>query len=92
MWVRAVWFEGENEEEGVVPESWTNNGFLFWPPGVDAKKALDRMSDPTSTWRKFTLKKIKFKSGEYNPNPMYIMEMGIIKKRTEVLHFLKIEL
>ena len=63
MWVRAVWLEGGKEEEGVVPDSWTKDRHLFWPPGVNAKKWMDQQSAPQPTWRKFPLIKIKFKSG-----------------------------
>ncbi|XP_060599914.1 serine/arginine repetitive matrix protein 2-like [Ruditapes philippinarum] len=62
MWVRAVWMEGDREEEGVVPETWIKGGYLFWPPGVDARKAREKKISPQSTWRKFELIKIKCKS------------------------------
>jgi len=64
MWARAVWLEGEKEVEGVVPVAWIKDGAVYWPPGVDAKKALQKKSTPLISWRKFTLQKNKIKSGE----------------------------
>lgn len=63
MWVRAVWLEGECEEEGVIPLTWIIDGKVNWPPGVDASKAIREQAKPTTSWRKFVLKKIKISSG-----------------------------
>jgi hypothetical protein len=68
MWVRAVWMEGDRKEEGVVPETWIKGGYLFWPPGDDARKAREKKISPQSTWRKFELIKIKCKSGKQDNN------------------------
>lgn len=59
MWVRAVWKEGEMEEEGVIPDIWVQGKCVFWPPGVAAAKALRERWEPTERWRKFKLIKIK---------------------------------
>lgn len=32
-WKRAVWIEGNQEEEGVVPTSWIDGETLRWPFG-----------------------------------------------------------
>ena len=63
MWTRAVWIEKGEEQEGVVPATWVKNGQVYWPPGVDATKALQEKRDPTHSWRKFKLVKIKITSG-----------------------------
>jgi len=63
MYVRAVWLEGANEEEGVIPESWVGKDVIYWPPGANAKKAFEKCLLPASTWRQFPLIKIKFRSG-----------------------------
>jgi len=66
MWVRAVWIEGDREEEGVVPDAWVKDGYIYWPPGVDASKAMETKAQPACSWRKFVLSKIKNKSGKYS--------------------------
>lgn len=67
MWKRAVWMEGRKEEEGTVPSTWINEGcrVLYWPPKVNAQKALTNRADPDpKTWRRFELVKIKLNSGK----------------------------
>ena len=64
MWVRAVWEEPRGQQEGVIPKAWIKNKFVHWPPGVDATKAMSEMREPTTSWRKFPLCKIKILSGE----------------------------
>jgi len=39
-WTRAVWIEGNQEEESVVPTSWIDGKTLRWPIGCSATKAL----------------------------------------------------
>ena len=39
MWVRAVWIEGEREEEGVIPEVWIENKTVRWPDGINVLRA-----------------------------------------------------
>ena len=63
MWTRAVWEEAEREEEGVIPDIWVKDGVVYWPPGVDATKAMKEQREPTSSWRKFKLVKTKITSG-----------------------------
>jgi len=29
MWVRAVRIEGDREEEGVVPDAWVKDGYIY---------------------------------------------------------------
>lgn len=63
MWSRAVWLERDQEEEGVIPSSWIQEGMVMWPPGVSAAKALRDKREPQDTWRKFNLVKVKHQSG-----------------------------
>ncbi|KAK3086755.1 hypothetical protein FSP39_022866 [Pinctada imbricata] len=65
MWTRAVWIEKGREEEGVVPSSWIKEDDLYWPPGVNAKKAMEEKRDPGDSWRKFNIIKIKHQSGKF---------------------------
>lgn len=63
MWARAVWLEDNEEQEGVIPQKWIQNQMVHWPPGVNAAPAMAEMRDPTPSWRKFTLVKVKIASG-----------------------------
>ena len=63
MWKRAVWVENEHEEEGVIPDNWTDGASVFWPPGSNAEKALKERREPNEKWLKFPLVKIKTSSG-----------------------------
>lgn len=71
MWKKAVWLEGNKEEESTVPSTWIVEGsqILYWPSKVNAYKALPVYSredpDPKS-WRKFLLVKVKIVSGKYS--------------------------
>ena len=62
MWTKAVWLEGEQEEECTVPSSWvdTVNKLVFWPPGKDAVKKPRERALPTDL---FPLLKCKIRSG-----------------------------
>ncbi|KAG0714209.1 hypothetical protein GWK47_014567 [Chionoecetes opilio] len=65
MWKRAVWVEGRNEEEGVVPCTWIDEEkqSLYWPQGVNAENALSSRQHPDpKLWRKFQLVKVKVSS------------------------------
>lgn len=62
MWARAVWKERGREEEGVIPKSWIKEKVVYWPPGTDASKAMQKVATPDEKWRKFVLSKIKFTS------------------------------
>lgn len=42
MWSRAVLLERDQEEEGVIPSSWIQEGMVMWPPGVSAGKGTKR--------------------------------------------------
>ena len=68
MWSRAVWLEPQGEEEGVIPSLWIQDDTVFWPPGVDATKAMANQKEPTFKWRRFKLVKVKITSGEYSIN------------------------
>ncbi|MED6285740.1 hypothetical protein CHARACLAT_032233 [Characodon lateralis] len=62
MRARAVWKERGWEEEGVIPKSWIKDKAVYWPPGTDASKAMQKMDKPDKNWRKFVLSKVKFSS------------------------------
>lgn len=64
MWVRAVWRERNKEEEGVIPKSWVLDDMVYWPPGIDALKAMKEMRKPEEKWRKFPLIKLKLTSSK----------------------------
>ncbi|XP_062592957.1 serine/arginine-rich splicing factor 4-like [Saccostrea cucullata] len=64
-WIRAVWVEGEKEEEGTVPDMWIENDTVLWPPVVNSLKFLKERRKPTEKWKKFPLVKIKKKSDNY---------------------------
>ena len=67
MWKRAVWKEGKREEEGVVSCTSVDeeNNSLYWPQGLNAKKALTSRQNPDpKSWRKFNLVKVKLSSGK----------------------------
>lgn len=64
MWARAVWLEDNEEQEGVIPQKWIQNQMVHWPPGVNAAPAMAEMRDPTPSWRKFTLVKVKIASDD----------------------------
>lgn len=65
MWARAVWKERGREEEGVIPTSWIKDKAVYWPPGTDASKAMQKMDKPDKNWRKFALTKVKFISSMF---------------------------
>lgn len=64
MWIRAVWREGDREEEGVIPSVWVSEKFVFWPPGTNAEKAVKNKEVPSSSWKRFDLIKIKHQAGK----------------------------
>ncbi|XP_021373032.1 arginine/serine-rich coiled-coil protein 2-like isoform X1 [Mizuhopecten yessoensis] len=61
-WIRAVWIEGNQEEEGVVPSNWVKGKILYWPNGINAEKAIKMGREPTDKWRKFQVIKNKCQS------------------------------
>ena len=65
MWVRAVWKEGSHEQEGAIPRCWIKDDSVLWPPGANATKAYNEMKEPTGSWRRFPLVKIKITSSEF---------------------------
>ena len=62
-WVRAVWVEGDTEEEGTVPDTWAKENMLFWPPVANSLRYLKERKEPTDKWKKFPIIKIKLRSG-----------------------------
>ncbi|XP_052221757.1 pre-mRNA-splicing factor CWC22 homolog [Dreissena polymorpha] len=65
MYALVVWLENGIEVEGVIPISWVDfiENVIYWPPGVDAKPYIEKLSTPLITsWRSFPLKKVKHKS------------------------------
>lgn len=65
MWAQAVWKERGREEEGVIPKSWMKDKAVYWPPGTDASKAMQKIDKPDKYWRKFVLSKVKFTSSMF---------------------------
>ena len=65
MWCRAVWREKTKEIEGVVPDLWITDQTVFWPNTADAKRFFEERKEPSKTWRKFPLIKVKISSGTY---------------------------
>lgn len=61
-WARAVWKEGDQEEELVIPSSWIEGKSIRWPNSSSAAAALKEMRKPEKTWLKFNLIKVKFSS------------------------------
>ena len=67
LWSRAVWKEGDVEEELAVPSSWVSleENLLYWPPkSINDQLALKSRREPTKNWRKYQLVKVKFTSGK----------------------------
>ena len=68
MYARAVWKEGEIEEEGVVPLNWIDETArtVRWPRMsiTKTKRALKDKMAPKSDWQTFTLIKVKMTSGK----------------------------
>lgn len=68
MYARAVWKEGEIEEEGVIPENWINGTkrIVRWPRMSTTKteKAIKEKLNPQDDWMTFPLIKIKMTSGK----------------------------
>lgn len=68
-WSRAVWKEGDQEEELDIPSSWIEGNFVIWPNSSSAVVALKEMRKPDKTWLKFDLIKVKFSSGMFCLRP-----------------------
>lgn len=66
MWSRVVWLERDQDLEGVMPSSWVRGGFVMWPPGVNASKAM-KEKKTQKTCRKFKLIKVTHQSGINRP-------------------------
>lgn len=64
-WVRAIWQEKFQEEEGVIPASWVIGKVVHWPTVTNAEKAMKegrRPDDGKSMWSTYPLIKEKIKS------------------------------
>lgn len=69
MYTRAVWREGTQEKEGVVPDIWINREkkTVRWPRKMSAtntEKAIKDKMKPQDDWMTFSLLKIKITSGK----------------------------
>lgn len=69
MYTRAVWREGTQEEEGVVPDSWIDREMktVRWPRKMSVTKTEKAIKDkiqPQDDWMTFPLIKIKITSGK----------------------------
>ena len=59
-WCRAVWKEGDHEEEEeVIPTKWITDNYVHWPK-VSNSGAIQAIRD---SWDQFQLVKIKITSG-----------------------------
>ncbi len=70
MYTRAVWREGTQEEEGVVPDSWIDREMrtVRWPRKMSVtktEKAIKDKINPHDDWMTFSLIKIKLTSGKF---------------------------
>lgn len=61
-WCRAVWSEGDKEEELTIPSGWIEGEEVRWPKKSE-KKALDYQYAPEEGWSRFPLLKVKHRSG-----------------------------
>ncbi|XP_038063128.1 clumping factor A-like [Patiria miniata] len=64
MYARAVWTEGNREEEGTIPTTWMRDQTVFWPPGSNALKAFESRQEPCENWRQFPLVKLKLSADD----------------------------
>ncbi|KAK3107380.1 hypothetical protein FSP39_013310 [Pinctada imbricata] len=64
LWCRAVWQEGDEEMEEVIPSSWIKQTSVMWPSGGGAVRAIKSRKEPSVDWLKFQLIKIKFQSDD----------------------------
>jgi len=62
-WCRAVWREGKQEEEGVVPSHWVQKNVVRWPRVTNATKFLKERTTPMDAWWRLPLIKVKTTSG-----------------------------
>ena len=64
-WARAVWKEGEHEEESVIPSCWINEheSSVYWPPQMNVLRAAHERRAHDESWHKFILIKVKVKDG-----------------------------
>jgi len=62
-WTRAVWLEGEREEELSIPSNWIEDGYVRWPKVTNAAKYLQQHTEPCASWLSFPLLKAKYTSG-----------------------------
>ncbi|XP_047128315.1 uncharacterized protein LOC124809006 isoform X3 [Hydra vulgaris] len=58
-WTRAVWMEGDDEEEGTILTKWVQGEFVRWPVKINALRALSEGRSPNKNWLKFDLVKLK---------------------------------
>lgn len=70
MYARAVWKEGEQVEEGVVPENWIDKikKTVRWPCSLSAtntENAIRNRITPKEDWMTFPLIKIKMTAGKF---------------------------
>ena len=65
MWARAVWIEGNQEIEDVIPKCWINEAtkVVHWPTEHDGA-AMRNKKMPEANWFQFTLKKVKIIAGK----------------------------
>jgi len=63
-WLRAVWKEGHDEVEDVLPSVWLQGSSVRWPRTGKAEKLRNDRAEPDSSWHTFPLVKVKFTHGK----------------------------
>ena len=79
MWARAVWVEGNQIIEDVVPASWIDRKRkLVWWPSENEATSLKKMKAPDDSWFRFKLVKVKIEAGNILfPNFFQILGLTI---------------
>ncbi|XP_047123646.1 uncharacterized protein LOC124806625 isoform X6 [Hydra vulgaris] len=65
-WTRAVWMEGDDEEEGTILNKWVQGENVRWPVKINALRALSEGRSPNKNWLKFDLVKLKCCSNDHH--------------------------
>ncbi|KAJ7998905.1 hypothetical protein DPEC_G00209820 [Dallia pectoralis] len=58
FWSCAVWRDGTEEVEGVVPSTWVVGRKVLWPP-ANCRKAMKERHKPEANWTTYDLVKVK---------------------------------
>ncbi|KAL0978815.1 hypothetical protein UPYG_G00176090 [Umbra pygmaea] len=58
FWCCAVWMDGKEEVEGVVPSTWVVGRKVLWPT-ANGRKAMKERHKPGANWTRYDLVKVK---------------------------------